>query len=213
MSAMSSAPIELDLFRHSDRADDYEASAEVQALVTNPMDPPLSPDGIDRASKEPGRTTGFIFCSPFQRCVQTAAEFQKRYGGIIVIDWGLCEVWHPRVVKGNLAELTVLDDEAISKITKVFTRNPATRPAAEETRGQGGSADERYKATLRRIAEWCIARGIDRVTVVSHGDSLQALAQEVGKELYQTDYCCRMTARYSGGYYEYISSNGIGIMN
>ena len=212
MSAMSSA-IELDVFRHSDRADDYDATEAVQEMVTNPMDPPLSPAGIDRASKEPARTTGYIVCSPFQRCVQTAAEFQKRYGGIILLDWGLCEVWHPRVVKGDLATLNLLNNDEISTITKQFDRNPITKPAVEETRGQGGTADQRYKATLRRIAEWGIARGIDRITVVSHGDSLQALAQEVGKEIYQTDYCCRMTARYSGGSYQFVSSNGIGMMN
>ena len=207
----ASASVEIDLFRHSDRADDHDAPDAVQALVRNPMDPPLSPVGIDRASKEPARSTGYIFCSPFQRCVQTAAEFQKRFGGVIVLDWGLCEVWHPRVLKGDLATFDVLNNDEISEITKHFTRNPTAKPAAEESRGAGGSADDRYKATLHRIAEWCIARGIDRVTVVSHGDSLQALAQEVGKELYQTDYCCRMTARYSGSNFEYISSNGIGM--
>ena len=213
MSAMSaiSKAVEIDLFRHSDRADDYEAPQDVQISVTNPMDPSLSPAGILRASKEHARSCGYIFSSPFLRCIQTAAEFQKRFGGIILIDWGLCEVMHPRVVKGDIEALTVLNDEQVSEITKHFQRLPTTKPSLE-TRGLGGSADERYKDSLRRIALWCIERDLDRVTIVSHGDSVQSLAQEVGKEIYQTDYCCRMTARFDGEF-KYISSNGIGMMN
>lgn len=208
-TSASTSAVEIDLFRHSDRADDHDATEAVHALVLNPMDPPLSPDGIDRAAKEPARSTGYIFCSPFQRCIQTAAQFQKRFGGIIVLDWGLCEVMHPRVLKGSIDSLSLLNDDQVSAITKHFLRNPTPMPG-EETRGAGGSADFRYKASIRRIAEWCIARSIDRVTIVSHGDSLQALAQEVGKEIYQTDYCCRMTAKFSD-HFEFISAFGIGM--
>lgn len=216
MAAMTSttiASVEIDLFRHSDRADDHDAPDMVQALVTNPMDPPLSPAGIDRASKEPARATSYIYCSPFLRCVQTAAQFQKRFGGIIVLDWELCEVLHPRVLKGPLANLSLLNNDQISEITRHFERAPTTQPLGEESRGAGGSADHRYKATIRRIAETCMSRGIDRVTIVSHGDSLQALAQEVDKEIYQTDYCCRMTASFDASGFHFLSSNGIGIMN
>jgi len=220
MSAMSltrtmtsSAPsVTVNLFRHSERADEDGDPVVRATAVARPFDTPLSPAGIVKAQRKHAAKTRYIFSSPFERCIQTAAEFQKRNGGIIVIDHGLGEVWHPKVVKRPLAEVTLLDDEQVMKITTNFIRNDTPFPEEEENRGTGGSADARFRASITRIANWCAQRQTYEVVIVSHGDSVSSLAAMCGKEIYSIEPCGRISASYNGSW-TLLETDEVGIMN
>ena len=208
----SAAPsVKVDVFRHSFRADEDEDPVVRATALARPFDTPLSPAGIIKAQRKYATKTRYIFCSPFERCIQTAAEFQKRNGGIIVIDHGLGEVWHPKVVKCPLAQVTLLNDEQVSKITTNFIRNDTPLPEEEETRGGGGSADARFRAAFTRIALWCAQRQTYEVVIVSHGDSVSSMASMCGKEIYEVQPCGRITATYNGSW-SILESDEVGMM-
>jgi broad specificity phosphatase PhoE len=218
LPASTLASVIVDLHRHSLRADG-DADPEVQATVTRKYDTPLSPAGIIRIHEETDVVpTQYIWCSPLWRCIETAVEIQKRNGGVIIIDSGLCEIMHPKVLKCDIKDFGVQDDTEVRKLTELFIRLDTSFPE-EETRGIDGSADERYRATLTRIGEWCLKRQVPRITVVSHGDSLGSLAAMCKKDLYSIEEFGRITAIYSSGFadhpgkWTYMSSKNAGIID
>lgn len=206
----SAASVDVNLHRHSLRADG-DSDPDVQATVTRIHDTPLSPAGIVRINEKGAAPTQYIWCSDLWRCIQTAVEVQKRNGGVIIIDGDLGEVRHPKVLKRPVEEFDVLDDDEVRKLTQHFIRldPPEIR---DETRGLGGSADARYRATLTRIAQWCIRRKVKEVTVISHGDSLGSLAAMCNKSLYSIEEFGRVTATYDGAW-TYKSNADAGIMD
>jgi len=210
----ASAPIVpkvlLNLRRHSLRADGDPDKA-IQDLVTRIHDTQLSPAGIARIHEKGAEPTQYIWCSPLWRCIETAVEVQKRNGGIIIIDAGLCEVMHPKVLKRPVEEFDVLDDDDVRKLTQLFIRLDTTNPP-EETRGLGGTADARYRGTLARIGDWCIQRKVPVVTVISHGDSLGSLAAMCRMSLYSIEEFGRVSATYDGTW-TFHSSDDAGIID
>ena len=209
-SAPPAPSVDMNLHRHSLRADG-DPDPEVRATVTRVHDTPLSPAGIERIHEKGATPTQYIWCSDLWRCIQTAVEVQKSNGGIIIIDGDLGEVRHPKVLKRPVEEFDVLDDDEVRTLTQHFIRldPPEIR---EETRGLGGSADARYRATLTRIAQWCIRRKVTEVTVISHGDSLGSLAAMCNKSLYSIEEFGRVTATYDGTW-TYKSNADAGIMD
>ena len=199
----------INLHRHSLRAD-YDPDKAIQDSVTRIHDTQLSPAGIARIHKKDIDPTQYIWCSPLWRCIETAVEVQKRNGGIIIIDAGLCEVMHPKVLKRPVDEFDVLDDDEVRKLTQLFIRYDTHLPF-EETRGLGGSADARYRGTLARIGDWCIERKVPVVTVISHGDSLGSLAAMCNKSLFSIDEFGRVSATYDGNW-KYHSCRDAGFM-
>jgi broad specificity phosphatase PhoE len=210
MSSAAPAPaVDVNLHRHSLRADG-DSDPAVQATATRIHDTPLSPAGIDRINEKGAAPTQYIWCSDLWRCIQTAVEVQKRNGGIIIIDGDLGEVRHPKVLKRPVEEFDVLDDDEVRKLTQHFIRlDPPT--IREETRGLGGSADGRYRASLTRIAQWCIQRKVKEVTVISHGDSLGSLAAMCNMSLYSIEEFGHIKATYDGTW-TYKSNADAGIM-
>ena len=212
MSAPAPAPapsVDVNLHRHSLRADG-DSDPAVQATATRIHDTPLSPAGIDRINQKGAAPTQYIWCSDLWRCIQTAVEVQKRNGGIIIIDGDLGEVRHPKVLKRPVEEFDVLDDEEVRKLTQHFIRlDPPT--IREETRGLGGTADARYRASLTRIAQWCIQRKVKEVTIISHGDSLGSLAAMCNMSLYSIEEFGHIKATYDGTW-TYKSNADAGIM-
>ena len=99
------------VMRHGDRADDSDAFKD---LVDRPFDPPLSPMGIkttERVVNERLHEIDAIFSSPFLRCVQTAAVAQNLLNvSSCIIDSGIIEVWHPRVLKSRLCDILLRTD-------------------------------------------------------------------------------------------------------
>jgi broad specificity phosphatase PhoE len=217
LPASSIPSVIMDHYRHSLRADGDPDEA-VQATVIRKYDTPLSPAGIARIYETEVVPTQYIWCSPLWRCIETAVEIQKRNGGVIIIDAGLGEVMHPKVLKCDLKEFSVQDDTEVRKLTELFIRLDTPFPE-EETRGIDGSADERYRASLVRIGEWCLKRKVPRITIVSHGDSLGSLAAMCKKELYAIEEFGRITAVYNSGFaghvgkWTYISSNNALVMD
>jgi hypothetical protein len=114
-------------------------------------------------------------------------------------------------LKRPVEEFDVLDDDDVRKLTQNFIRldPPDIR---EETRGLGGTADARFRASIARIGEWCIKRKVNEVTVISHGDSLASLAAMCNMELYSADEFGRITATYDGTWV-FKSSQDVGLMN
>ena len=209
MSFNAVISVDMNLHRHSLRADG-DPDETVRATVTRIHDTQLSRAGIGRIHEKGAEPTRYIWCSPLWRCIETAAEIQKRNGGVIIIDAGLTEVMHPIVLKIPVSEFDVLDDNKVSNLTQIFIRSNTPLPF-EETRGLGGSADARYRDTLTRIGEWCIVRKVKVVTVISHGDSLGSLAAMCNKSLYSIEEFGRITATYTNGSWEYKSSHDAGI--
>ena len=110
----------------------------------------------------------------------------------------------------SLVTVNVLDDDEVRKLTQHFIRlDPPT--IREETRGLGGSADGRYRASLTRIAQWCIQRKVKEVTVISHGDSLGSLAAMCNMSLYSIEEFGHIKATYDGTW-TYKSNADAGIM-
>jgi broad specificity phosphatase PhoE len=204
-------PVDVNLHRHSLRAD-CDPDETVRATVTTRIhDTPLSPAGIGRIHEKGAPPTQYIWCSDLWRCIQTAVEIQKHCGGIIIIDGDLGEVKHPKVLKRPVEEFDVLDDNEVRKLTQNFIRLDSPE-VQEETRGLGGSADARYRGALTRIAKWCMKRDVTEVTVISHGDSLGSLAAMCNKELYSVEEFGRITATYNGTW-TYKSSRDVGIID
>jgi broad specificity phosphatase PhoE len=201
--------VDINLHRHSLRAD-CDPDKAIRDSVTRIHDTHLSPSGIERIHEKGAAPTQYIWCSPLWRCIETAVEIQKRNGGVIIIDAGLSEVMHPKVLKRPVDEFNVLDDEEVRKLTQLFIRLDTHLPF-EETRGLGGDADARYRGTLGRIGEWCLKRKVTEVTVISHGDSLASLASMCNKELYSVEEFGHITATYNGTW-SYKSSQDVGII-
>ena len=209
MSSASSA-VDITLHRHSLRADG-DPDPVVQASVTRIHDTPLSPAGIQRIREKGTNATQYIWCSDLWRCIETAVEVQKANGGVIIIDGDLGEVRHPRVLKRPVSEFDVLDDDAVRTLTQNFIRLDPPE-IQEESRGLGGDADLRYKASLARIGDWCRRRKVSEVTVISHGDCVASLAALCGKSIYSIEEFGCITATYNGTW-TYKSSVDAGIMD
>ena len=205
----ASAHLLVNLRRHSLRADN-DPDKDIRDSVRRVHDTQLSPAGIARIHDKGAVPTQYIWCSPLWRCIETAVEIQKRNGGVIIVDAGLSEVMHPKVLKIPVVDFDVMDDDEVRKLTQNFIRLDTHLPF-EETRGLGGDADARFRGTLTRIGEWCIARKVKEVTVISHGDSLGSLAAMCNKSLYSIEEFGCITATYDGTW-KYVSSQDAGIM-
>jgi len=193
--------------RHGDRADDHEASPEVQALVDRVEDTPLSPAGLDTAAKVShthlsSQGIEIIISSPMLRCIQTAsiaASILKKPN--VTLDLDLREVWHPKVLKKPVYEVQLRTLEEIQRFPPHFVNivaNQATlntlgtqNTFREETRGIGGSADRRFQDEIDRLATELYKKGYKSALFVTHGDCLgSAVARFVrGKSIFEVNYC------------------------
>jgi broad specificity phosphatase PhoE len=205
----------LTAMRHAERQDEH-------GDLDRPFDTPISEKGKQVAinTKFPVKKT---IASPFLRCADTAArscgvirwEGECKFNaGEVHLDARFCEVWHPKVVnpKVNTLDqvklLSVEELQAAIEVPVVLHPSEHSLPSAEESRGMGGDADTRFKkAYVAIVAE---NPGVD-LLVVSHGDAVSALANLVGKEVYEVNYCGWVTVGYEDGKWTYVGRNGVGI--
>ena len=139
------------------------------------------------------RGISLVVASPFSRCVQTAAFVCYILGipKLTLLD-GLGEVHHPKVLKKPIAEaqLRSLSDLELPEGIEI-DGNHTIGKKAEEIRGINGSADDRFRAEILKIAQDAARNGRHVVLVVTHGDCLASCVAmtEPPKSVYQTDYC------------------------
>ena len=208
------------VMRHGDRADDSDAFKD---LVDRPFDPPLSPMGIkttERVVNERLHEIDAIFSSPFLRCVQTAAVAQNLLNvSSCIIDSGIIEVWHPRVLKSRLCDILLRTDAELLQFVPraIFKHGFQSLPFVindeGETQGIGGSADQRFRSSLTRIAIDAANSGYRSILVVTHGDCINSVGEMAGKDIYSVDYCGLIVVDFIDSSWQFVDSFGIGILD
>jgi broad specificity phosphatase PhoE len=186
------------IMRHGERIDD------VDSLWTSdrPFDPPLSNRGKHEAlcighTLEHAKIT-HIITSPLLRCVQTASQVSEGMGytGVIWADNGLMEVCSKGVIRNAdgrpTTELCLSHLELLAHCPSFDpnARSPVEMPKWGETRGQGGTAHQRFINSFERIVD-PFSPHCPNLLLVTHGDGLAAAVSLVLPEamVFRTDYC------------------------
>ena len=203
--------------RHGERADaipGWEETAE------RPHDPPLTPRGLAQAAATAGvlasERIDAIYCSPFLRCMQTAAAIAAPLGLRIRVEPGLGELLNPRWFSTHPVDAAMSDEALVAAIGEALidrTYTPVYDTAARRGATAAGAESDgapaelcfpetspleaaaRYERTLdalRGVGAPCFA------LLVTHGFGVQAIAESVdGVEVLECDYCAltRLTRR------------------
>lgn len=202
----------LTAMRHADRQDEH-------GEVDRPFDTPISEEGKQVAinTKVPAKKT---IASPFLRCAHTAAlscgvirweQGVTFNAGEVHLDARFGEVWHPKVVKAPLDQVALLNVDQLHEaigVPVVLHPSEHAMPSGQESRGTGGDADNRFKNAFKSVV--AENPGVDML-VVSHGDAVSALANLVGKEVYEVNYCGWLTVGYENGRWTFVGSHGVGM--
>jgi broad specificity phosphatase PhoE len=159
------------LVRHGNRKDFVEP--EWVASAARPHDAPLSADGVVQAQDVGKRLAGeglaHIFCSPFLRAVETAAQIAKAVGLPVKVEHGLAEMmllkWFPDT--RDFLPVPVLKS-LYPEIDPAY--RSAVQPAFPESPEQ---ARERAAATARHLA----ARYDGNLLLVAHGGCMHGLCE------------------------------------
>eukprot|EP01061_Rhynchopus_euleeides_P006034 TRINITY_DN15119_c0_g1_i1.p1 TRINITY_DN15119_c0_g1~~TRINITY_DN15119_c0_g1_i1.p1 ORF type:complete len:311 (+),score=83.29 TRINITY_DN15119_c0_g1_i1:61-993(+) len=175
------------IVRHGHRIDD----AVKDWTSDRPYDPPLTDEG-KQAAEDLGKEFSqfsdeekptLIVCSPFTRCLETAAGVAKGLGlRSVRVHHQLGEIHDPRVLKDNrVPELVIpasLDGVDFEEMASAKPPFPESREAAMM----------RYSAAFDTVpAQWK-----ENVVLVTHGEavgrSIQSL--EPSFTVFETPYCC-----------------------
>lgn len=177
--------------RHTERADVIwnaeESWHQSQDFRRFTNDPPLSEHGLGEAEaigqvvhdwvKERNDQVTNIICSPYLRCVQTAAKICKELGPAtrIIIDYNLAEVQSLDIVgDGSEAQVTrpMEDIQAYCKLHAVRCRETTmgAMPAAPET---VRAARKRYMRRFLEYLHWSL-KSQQNFIFVSHGECVHA---------------------------------------
>lgn len=206
------------VMRHGDRMDEDPA-----AVIARIFDCPLSAEGVNRAlnTKIPGVKK--TIASPMLRCVHTAVLSSGIHSfgdgvstfnpGKITVDNRLCEVWNRRVLRAPIDTVTLLTKEEYQQAMGLQTElilSDHPLPSAEESRGSGGTADDRFLAAIQAIA--AENSDFDHILLVTHGDAVSSMANLLGRSVYETNYCSFITAEFNGTW-NFVSSNGVGFLS
>lgn len=192
--------------RHGHRNDDCE-STNINIVSLNKANPRLNSskfklayDAIERIKNTviPDESFDSIISSPYIRCIETASAIETKIK--IKINGMLGEVNHPKVTKQPIEEIPAIlsndlklffgtSDEEIAQIEFILH---------EETRGIGGSADQRYKEELTKIVNSAILDNIKNILIITHGDCLASVVSlcDASKSVYSTEYCSYVVANF-----------------
>lgn len=183
------------LVRHGNRKDFVEP--EWVASAARPHDPPLSADGVTQAQDVGKRLAGeglaHIFCSPFLRAVETAAQIARAVGLPVKVEHGLAEMmllkWFP-----TQHDFLLLPDLA--------SQFPLVDPAYQS--GHKPVFPETPEAATDRAVQTAIdlvTRFDGNLLLVGHGGSLFGLAQGIlgFRPALQTSLCCLIQIKGQAG--------------
>ena len=192
------------VMRHSSRCDDKK-SFNPNIISLNKSNPRIDPtqyyliyDAINMLNTNmlDGQLLDCIYSSPYSRCLETAYAIETK--NKIIINGRLSEVNHFNVLKQQINEvhevlkndLRFLFGKTHDEISQInFVLN-------EESRGIGGSADDRYRDELNKITEFAIFNNYKNILIVSHGDCLASLVSMCGKSVYSTDFCSYVISNF-----------------
>ena len=206
------------VMRHSDRMDE-----DPSVIIPRIFDCPLSDKGVRRAlnTKIPGVKK--TFASPMLRSVHTAVLSTGTHSFVdgvstftpnrVTVDNRLCEVWNRDVLRAPIDTVTLLTTEGYDAAMGISTELILTDhplPLTEESRGTGGTADERFLTAIQDISRE--NSDFDHILIVTHGDAVSSMASLVGLTVYETNYCCFITAEFNGTW-KFVSSNGVGFLS
>lgn len=191
----------VEVFRHDARMDTDE---DEKHNVDRAYDSPLSMAGVAHAEMVSGRPGDIIVSSPLLRCIQTAIPWLQ--GRPLILDARFMEVYHPEVIP--LKDFKFRTDD---ELPKAFYIRTAHGVPAEEQRGIGGEADDRFRSAIQEYADKAHRSGIKHVQIFTHGDAIGSFAAMLGKEVYSTEFGCSITGIYNGTW-EFVSSNDVGLM-
>lgn len=209
------------VMRHGERMDNYDPQWADSA--PRPWDPPLTDEGKLQAwrtgqklRREGGNITR-VFCSPFLRCVQTAAEVVRALCATddhanassskdvvidpskvkVSIEIGLCEVMNsiairtPRIPPSPPNIITILEHSELEVILPAGTLDHSVEPIWTELPTWPETtegAHKRYSNTFQELADKFPQ---ENVLCVTHGEgvgvSVSALKEDT--HVYAVDYC------------------------
>ena len=199
----------IEIFRHEERMDCIDAEKQ---NVDIPHDTPLSTNGCVSAfqAAEGLEAASLTISSPLKRCIQTAKPFLK--GTPLIVDARFMEVYHHRVI-GPLNQFTLRHDDEFGVPFIIRTRHGI--PEEEESRGIGGTTDQRYRAAILDVANRAYKAGIKHVRIFTHGDCVSSFAAMVGKSLYEVNFGASIKGTYNGAEFTVCEEDckGIGMMD
>jgi broad specificity phosphatase PhoE len=169
------------LIRHAHRLDFIEPEWFDTAIY--PYDPPLSPQGCDRAMWLVEKFTGVaidrIFTSPFLRTIQTADPLARSRQLPIRLEWGLCE-WLCQEWTSEFPKTTPLD-ELMQYFPNVdIDYRSLVMPCYPETVGN-------LTSRLRTIAHKLIADNCENILAIAHKGSVLGIAAALtGRDEWRT---------------------------
>ncbi|KAJ7539694.1 hypothetical protein O6H91_11G105500 [Diphasiastrum complanatum] len=209
VSSDSAAPRVQNLFvmRHGERLDDADPSWVLKA--SRPWDPPLTERGklqalaVGQRLRKEGWQISRILCSPFLRCVQTAAEVIKGLSEEgetaplkpkVSLEYGLGEVMNSIAIRNpprshataswllEVSELlSMLPADTIdASAESMWPKLPAWQESIE-------NAHFRYAKTFQEAADKFPE---DNVLCVTHGEGVGLSVSQLQKEIvYAVNYC------------------------
>jgi len=212
-SSSKKGPFVQNLFvmRHGERMDNYDP--EWIASAPRPWDPPLTDDGKKEARKtgERLRTQGWnitrVICSPFLRCIQTAAEVVTALCAVqdqplaidpskvkVSIEYGLCEVMNQFAIRTPPSSPDIswtLDRSELEAILPAGTMDHSVEPVWPELPHwleKTEKSHERYSTVIQALADKFPR---ENVLCVTHGEGVGVSVSAFKKDVIvnAVEYC------------------------
>lgn len=201
------------VLRHSERQDyvdkSYHSTDEGMAW---PHDAPITPKGIELAQVVAGemldihKKANFITvaCSPYRRCMETAAEVAKKLGNLpVVLDQEIGEVRDRNMPKEHVAHRSPLELAAMAKALKMKLLNPLMEDGGVKLFGKEPSWGETLEAAkdryLIRMETYIRKSAEDKrnMILVTHADCVVValeMFERLGVEVESMGFCARVVA-------------------
>lgn len=210
-SSSEQGPFVQNLFvmRHGERMDNYDPDWILSA--PRPWDPPLTDRGKPQARETGKRLRDWnitrVICSPFLRCIQTAAEVVTALCAVqdqplaidpskvkVSIEYGLCEVMNYIAIRNPPSSSDIswtLDRSELEAILPAGTMDHSVEPVWPELphwQEKTENAHERYTKTIQALADKFPR---DNVLCVTHGEGVGVSVSAFKKDVivHAVDYC------------------------
>lgn len=218
------------VMRHSVRVD-ADPAAEWPGRMQRPFDTPISDFALPAEQAQLMRDSSLKFdlivCSPYRRCLQTAAVVAHQLGitrlrlnkslGEMVCSVKRCqrEVLGEDRADGVVEYLPEIEQLAILRehsqgVVQQIERHDGFAPRPTETHQQGS---QRYQDELMLLRDaCCLSEGVS-VLVVAHGDTVDgAVRAFTGEVCYETQECCWVAVAFDGNGSRVVARNRLETM-
>jgi len=200
------------VLRHSERRDyvdpTYKTSEEGQAW---PHDAPLTPEGVKLAKDVAEELAKLhekaqfvtIACSPYRRCMETAAEVAARLRLPVVIDQEIGEVRDRTMPQDHIAHRSTVELNAMAKDLKLRLVNPILEDGGVKIFGKPPQWPETLEDAKNRYVvrmETYIRKSAEEqqnMIIVTHADAVAAalvMFERGGADVQNMGFCARVIA-------------------